>query len=280
MKGYIYLITNKKNAKKYVGKTTDPERRWKQHKRPNHCPGMAITKAINKYGADNFKFEIIEEVNLDKVNEKEKYWIDYYNAYKGQHYNQRPGGEGFGTGQNHIYFGEELPEEVKEKLSRANSGKKNGFYGESHDQENKEIMSKAKENMYLKEENPNCKVDKEQALKIIKDRKGGMTQKELGQKYGVHRKTIQKIVNCKHWTTKNLNYNDSNYKVKPKSSGDKHYKSKINQKEAIKALKIRKNEGLSYRKIGEMFGVSGAVIGRICRHEHWTTKQLKGVNND
>lgn len=91
----IYKITNKINNKIYIGKSTDIEKRWKYHishynyEREYNKP---LYKAFRKYGVENFSFEIIEECLLD-IDEKEKYWINFYNSYKNG-YNATIGGEG------------------------------------------------------------------------------------------------------------------------------------------------------------------------------------------
>ena len=95
---YIYKITNQLNQKCYIGKTTalNPEERWKEHKRSRNndrCKQRALYRALNKYGIDNFVFEILEEVSLEEINEKEEYYIQFYNSYhKG--YNETLGGDG------------------------------------------------------------------------------------------------------------------------------------------------------------------------------------------
>ena len=55
---------------------------------------MPILRAISKYGADNFKFRVIEECNDDKVNEREIYWIKKLEANGKNGYNVTLGGEG------------------------------------------------------------------------------------------------------------------------------------------------------------------------------------------
>lgn len=76
----------------YIGKSVNIEVRFKQHKYIN--TNMPIDKAIRKYGKDNFTFEIIEECSRDKLNEREKYWISYYNTCYGVGYNCTTGGDG------------------------------------------------------------------------------------------------------------------------------------------------------------------------------------------
>jgi len=57
MIGYLYIITNKVNGKKYIGKTNDINRRITRHfidlKRGNHH-SHKLQRAFNKYGKDNF----------------------------------------------------------------------------------------------------------------------------------------------------------------------------------------------------------------------------------
>ena len=55
----IYKITNLINDKKYVGQSIHIDRRWKEHIYQNR--NSAIHQAIEKYGIENFIFEIIEE---------------------------------------------------------------------------------------------------------------------------------------------------------------------------------------------------------------------------
>jgi group I intron endonuclease len=100
--GYIYKITNKINNKCYIGQTSKHyEDRWNIHKNTSknikHKDyNYPLYKAFRKYGIDNFNFEVIEECNIDNLNEREIYWIDYYKATNSQSgYNQSLGGKGY-----------------------------------------------------------------------------------------------------------------------------------------------------------------------------------------
>ena len=95
----IYKIENLINHKKYIGKANNINKRFGEHKRLAFYPtepsyNYPLYKAIRKYGLNNFDFSIIEECKESELNEKEKYWIDFYNTYKGEGYNQTPGGDG------------------------------------------------------------------------------------------------------------------------------------------------------------------------------------------
>lgn len=97
--GVIYKITNKINHKIYIGQTrvTEPQR-WQQHVwYANNCPNkdsLLLCYSIKKYGKENFQREIIEECDNDLLNEREIYWINYYNSTnKNVGYNLTLGGE-------------------------------------------------------------------------------------------------------------------------------------------------------------------------------------------
>lgn len=114
----IYKITNKINNKCYIGKTIRTlEKRWKVHvihsKRPDD--NLLFHRAIRKYGEENFLLEIIDTANNEKeLNEKEKYWIEFYKSYlKENGYNLTKGGEGGA-----------LVGEALEKMKKSKKGKK------------------------------------------------------------------------------------------------------------------------------------------------------------
>lgn len=93
----IYKIENKINGKVYIGQSVDVYRRLKKHiwdlKNNN---GSVLYKALKKYGIENFIYELIEECNIDKLDEREIYYIKKYNSYIGVEgsngYNMNQGG--------------------------------------------------------------------------------------------------------------------------------------------------------------------------------------------
>lgn len=118
MYGYIYKTTNLINGKNYIG----------QHKankldKNYFGSGVIIAKALEKYGAENFKVELIEKCNdKDELNAKEIYWIKYYNAVTdNNYYNIARGGHYWGKPRP---FGYKFSEEAKLKISRKNKGRK------------------------------------------------------------------------------------------------------------------------------------------------------------
>lgn len=76
----IYLWTNLVNGKKYVGQTTCFHRRMKTYRYT--YPNAYMEHAVKKHGLDNFDITILErDVPLDKLDEREQYWLDYYQSY-------------------------------------------------------------------------------------------------------------------------------------------------------------------------------------------------------
>ena len=74
----IYKITNKLNNKAYIGQSKHIEQRWKEHQQLSRK--SLIHKAIEKYGINNFTFEILEECSRELLNEKERFYIELYQA--------------------------------------------------------------------------------------------------------------------------------------------------------------------------------------------------------
>ena len=90
----IYKITNNINGQCYIGQSVDIKRRWQRHKNyPNTNSNYPLYLAFKKYGLENFTFETLEECEIFELDEKEKYYIEYFNSYK-KGYNQTQGGSG------------------------------------------------------------------------------------------------------------------------------------------------------------------------------------------
>ena len=92
---YIYKITNTINGKIYIGKTEfSVEKRFKEHLRDSDkitLEKRPLYSAIRKYGKKAFTVETIEETDFPE--EREIYWIEYYQSFK-YGYNATLGGDG------------------------------------------------------------------------------------------------------------------------------------------------------------------------------------------
>ena len=125
---YIYKITNKINNKIYIGQVYNKSiyDRFNRHiKEASSNSKSYVDRAINKYGSENFICELIDTANsLQELNQKEIYWINYYNSTnKNIGYNLTPGGDG---GNTYLCKTKEELDEIKHKISINNTGKNNG----------------------------------------------------------------------------------------------------------------------------------------------------------
>lgn len=91
--GVIYKITNSINDKVYIGQTSRSlKERWSEHLTTNKRRDLPLYRAFDKYGKEKFQIEVIEECENSLLNEKEVFWINYFDSYHNG-YNASPGGE-------------------------------------------------------------------------------------------------------------------------------------------------------------------------------------------
>ena len=98
MYGIIYSIENKINNKKYIGQTTRTlESRVAEHFKNckyDYLQYKVLYQAINKYGKENFiSYELDEADTQEELDEKESYWIKYFDSYRKGGYNMTVGGQ-------------------------------------------------------------------------------------------------------------------------------------------------------------------------------------------
>ena len=165
--GIIYRYLNLESGKIYVGQTVNPERRFKQHLQSSQRDWhVDYQKHPEKY-----EYIVVEDnIPEDKLDEREIYWIDFFDSYNNG-YNLTEGGVGnrgykhteetklymsnlhsgegnpmYGIhmcGENAPMFGKHLSDETKRKISEAESGEKHHNYGKHHSEETKKKISDA-----------------------------------------------------------------------------------------------------------------------------------------
>ena len=179
------------NGKMYIGQTyRELNDRIHEHLRKSKIKteigyNYPFYRAIRKYGEKNLKWDILDYANTkDELNEKEKYWISYYNTYirnkNSNGYNQTIGGEG-----------------------------QNGLV---HNKESKEKIRKSE----LGENNTNAKLTKEQVLQIVDlSKQNKFSQVELSKIFKTSEATISRILSGMRWSSvTGIKYNkDSSFLV-------------------------------------------------------------------
>jgi group I intron endonuclease len=172
MKSGIYLIKNIINNKVYIGSAINIDKRWKHHKKDlakGKHHSCLLQRAWDKYGEQNFKFEIIEEVqNPVHLLSYEQVFLDYYKSYEddkgynickiaGSRYGLKSSKE---TKQKlrEAHIGKKFSEEHKKKIKEANVGRKlsqehkNKLTGKKHSLETKQKLREAHIGKKLSEE--------------------------------------------------------------------------------------------------------------------------------
>jgi len=116
----IYKIINIINNKVYVGSSKNINKRKSRHfcdLRDNKHSNKHLQNSYNKYGKNNFKFEIIEYIdNENKLLEREQYWIDKLNVCD----------KNFGYNISKIAgsnLGNKHSEETKQRISKTQCGR-------------------------------------------------------------------------------------------------------------------------------------------------------------
>lgn len=135
MTGFIYLITNSVNGKRYIGKTGKSIiTRLKEHLKASRdlSNELHFARAIRKHGEASFSTEVLESLenpSRDFLSEREKFFI----AELKPEYNKTPGGDGWSIGMSHTVetkakmkasaTGRVTSQETKDKLSAIHTGR-------------------------------------------------------------------------------------------------------------------------------------------------------------
>ena len=190
MNGFIYKITNKLNNKVYIGQTIQkPIERFYQHcakKCDKYILNMVIHKAIFKYGKDNFTFEVIEEVPRQQLNEREEYWIKYYNSYT-DGYNSTKGGQKGNKPFKNI--------DNKAIIEQYQQGKSLRTIGKMFNIDKATVKSILIRNNIKLRTTRTYKLSQEDRANIILDIKQGLSRNTIVSKWNISKSYLSQLIN-------------------------------------------------------------------------------------
>ena len=258
----VYIIKNDINDKVYIGQSANAEQRFVQHCKPSSVKeNSLITKAIQKYGKEHFYFELLE-TKIANYNEREKYWIEYYNSLTPNGYNILSGGEEPPTYEgikhpNASINNEEILNALKKDLKETllsyeqlaikyNTNKKTVLrinHGISY--------SSLEESYPLRlNKNINGNLQEEQVDEIIDILRFSYRQYgDIAKQYGVHIRAIQDINSGATHFRDNISYPIRKYK----NSGQ----PALTYEQVTEVIKLLKETNLSKREIARMFNLKG-----------------------
>ena len=182
VKSGIYYIKNLVNSKIYIGQTYNLTKRLSIHKcklKEGKHENSYLQRSVKKYGITNFEFKILEYVEINKLDEREIYWINYYESTsRSKGYNIEGGGR--------------KNKEISDEMRLMKLGDKNPMYGKHH---SKKVINK----MINSSRGKNNKLNAQEVEEIKIALYHGKSQQYLANKYNVDHTTINKIQTGANW---------------------------------------------------------------------------------
>ena len=269
--GLIYKYTNTVNGKVYIGQTTTKlEERHKKHLSQLN-DNTYFHRAINKYGIENFILEIIEEnIPLSELDNREIYWIKYYDSYytSNKGYNLTKGGQ-WGTSQQLICGSAES--EIKELIANSDLtfSQIGSLYGVSlsciSDINRGKTFFESDRNYPIRKTSERTILDNDLVntiINMLKDNK--LSIQDIGLTLGISDYTVGEI-NRGHnsWCPKNIKY--------PIRKGVKKntYQNKISPEEVIKICEDLIFSSDNLETIGKKYNIAKNTVGDISRGISW-----------
>jgi len=250
MESGIYQILNKINGKSYVGSSYLTKKRIKEHRfqlLKNKHHSIKLQRSTNKYGIENFEFNVIEYCDRDKLIEREQYWIDLLNSCKFGYNMRQIADSNLGlkrTAETRAkisasHMGKKRSAEHKANISAAKSGINHNFYGKKFSKEHKANISAAKKGVRHSEE----------TKRKISAAISGVNNPLYGKKFSEEHK--RKISASR----------------KNKGLGEKNPAAKLTKKQVKEIRKLYFN--ITQTELGQIYDVSRGTIGSIINNKTW-----------
>lgn len=265
----IYAYKKRDNQKiVYVGQTINlSQRRYAHEKRDPFNSSLIeyhypLSRGIRKYGIDAYECIILENnIPTELINEREQYWISYYNTYEDpEGYNQTPGGE---LKTKYIKFNEGLIDEakklIKEKMPFSKISERTGIsivmlseinQGKRHFDEHETYpLNPMTSNRSLTD------IQVKEIIDLLK--KGEATFQQIGEKFNVSENVIQAINIGKNYHQNNISYPIKTQRV---ISGKR---KTLKEDDLILLIKDIINTNIPFSKLSQKYGISTSTIYNI-----------------
>lgn len=234
----VYKITSPKGLI-YIGSSKDIDTRWKWYKKLRCKSQIKLCNSLKKYGVDNHIFEIIEECNVEILLERELFYGTFFNCLdkkNGLNCRLPKSMEGY------VY----MSQETKDKIGSSNKGKSAGKVYKHYESSLKKLTPEQV---------------REIKILLIENK---LTQKQIGELYSVSRKMISLISLGKTYKTIATDIDLSSRKKQYVKLEECDYNE----------IKRLDKEGVSQKKISQIFGVDQSHISRIINNERY----IKSMN--
>jgi group I intron endonuclease len=223
MKNVIYLIKNIVNNKVYVGSAVNISKRWSRHKKDlakGKHHSCLLQRAWDKYGEQNFKFEVIEEVlNPQHLVSYEQVYLDYYKSYESDRGYNICKIAGSPYGLKHT-------KEAKKKMSEANKGRK-------HNEETKQKISEAHTGKKLSEETKQKMRESKIGIKFSEEHRQKLREARKNISEETRRKIGEKNRNRKQHIYYSFNKDNKKYRVKVWGKHIGYYNTEEEAKQSV-----------------------------------------------
>lgn len=234
----IYKYTNQINNMSYIGQSIHIEERKKEHflNAYHYNLDTDFYRALREFGIESFSFEILEECNKKELDEKEIYWIQYYDSYKNG-YNMTPGGD---------FNPSNVSEIVQKRTEKLLNDKK--------------INAKLR---HKGEENGNAKLTEADVIEIRKDYAQG---KQISEVYPIYQNkiTYSGFQHC--WLGKS--WKEVMPEVFQQRKAENNGGSKTTRKE-IYQLRLDYMNGLTNKQLQKKYNKNYETIRRIIKIDRW-----------
>ena len=260
MKKDIYIIKNDINSKVYVGQAINVKQRFQSHCKPSSSQDNdLVSRAIQKYGRNHFWYEILES-QIENYDQREKYWISYYNCIRPNGYNISEGGDyppvQKGTHHpeskltdkqlNELIYDLQYTQLSYSQLSDKYDLSKSSIYETNNGKTyfNSEISYPIRTN-----KNPRGALSDKQVLEIIELLKSSyLSYEEIGSQYGIEARAISRI-------NRGIYHKQTSETYPIRIGKLRNNTPKWSYEQVTEIIDLLVNSTLSLRQIAKKFGV-------------------------